>query len=147
MANYLVTKIFPPNFSKNQRDKLRSDSKYYIWDDLHLWKRGMDQVIRRCVPDSEFQPILEACHSSECGGTLAHKGPLKRCWIVDSGGQPYSRMLTGCVCLAISVRSQEMHPKGMKCLNNLCYSVRYLMYGTLTLWDRFPTLVGICIFC
>ncbi|KAL4275939.1 hypothetical protein AHAS_Ahas20G0157300 [Arachis hypogaea] len=33
MANYLVAKIFPPNFLKNQRDKLRSDSKYYIWDD------------------------------------------------------------------------------------------------------------------
>ncbi|KAL4276260.1 hypothetical protein AHAS_Ahas20G0189400 [Arachis hypogaea] len=30
-ANYLVAKILPPNFSKNQRDKLRSDSEYYIW--------------------------------------------------------------------------------------------------------------------
>ncbi|XP_057734070.1 uncharacterized protein LOC130949339 [Arachis stenosperma] len=43
MANYLVAKLFPPNFSKHQRDKLRSDSKYYIWDDPHLWKRGVDQ--------------------------------------------------------------------------------------------------------
>ncbi|KAL4306583.1 hypothetical protein AHAS_Ahas16G0192800 [Arachis hypogaea] len=65
MANYLVAKIFPPTFLKNQRDKLRSDSKYYIWDDPHLWKRGVDQVIRRCVPESEIQPILETCHSSE----------------------------------------------------------------------------------
>ncbi|XP_072062156.1 uncharacterized protein [Arachis hypogaea] len=54
MANYLVANIFPPNFSKHQRDKLRSDSKYYIWDDPHLWKRGVDQVIRRCVSESEF---------------------------------------------------------------------------------------------
>ncbi|KAL4276259.1 hypothetical protein AHAS_Ahas20G0189300 [Arachis hypogaea] len=66
---------------------------------------------------------------------------------MDFGGQPYSRMLTGYVCLAISVRSQETHPKRMKCLNNLCCSVKYLMYGALTLWDHFPTLVGICIFC
>ncbi|XP_015964894.1 uncharacterized protein LOC107488651 [Arachis duranensis] len=43
MVNYLVAKIFPPNFSKNQRDKLRSDSKYYIWDEPHLWKRGVNQ--------------------------------------------------------------------------------------------------------
>ncbi|XP_057760590.1 uncharacterized protein LOC130980968 [Arachis stenosperma] len=44
MANYLVAKLFPPNFSKHQRDKLRSDSKYYISDDHHLWKRGVGQV-------------------------------------------------------------------------------------------------------
>ncbi|XP_015947123.1 uncharacterized protein LOC107472067 [Arachis duranensis] len=45
MANYLVAKFFPPNFSKHQRDKLRSDSKYYILDDPHLWKRGVDQWV------------------------------------------------------------------------------------------------------
>ncbi|XP_015941249.1 uncharacterized protein LOC107466757 [Arachis duranensis] len=123
MANYLVAKLFPPNFSKHQRDKLRSDSKYYIWDDPHLWKRGVDQVIRRCVPESEIQPILEACHSSECGGHFVLQRTAKKCWIVDSGGQPYSRMLTDYMCLVISVKSRETHPKGMKCLNNLCCSV------------------------
>ncbi|KAL4276340.1 hypothetical protein AHAS_Ahas20G0197400 [Arachis hypogaea] len=56
-------------------------------------------------------------------------------------------MLTGSVCLAISVRSRETRPKGMRCHSNLCCSVRYLMYGVLTLWDRFPTQVGIYIFC
>ena len=74
VANYLVSRTFPPNFSKHQRDKLKSESKYYIWDDPYLWRCGADQVIRQCVPQSEFQSILEACHSSESGG---HFGPQR----------------------------------------------------------------------
>ena len=50
IANYLVSHTFPPNFTKHQRDKLKSESKYYIWDDPYLWKYGADQVIRWCVP-------------------------------------------------------------------------------------------------
>ncbi|XP_015954883.1 uncharacterized protein LOC107479247 [Arachis duranensis] len=83
MANYLVARIFPPNFSKNQRDKLRSDSKCYIWDDPHLWKRGVDQVIRRCVPESEFQPILKACYLSEYGGHFGRQRTAKK--VLDCG--------------------------------------------------------------
>ncbi|XLT87226.1 hypothetical protein HN873_008979 [Arachis hypogaea] len=74
VANYLVSHTFPPHFSKHQRDKLKSESKYYIWDDPYLWRCGADQIIRRCVPQSEFQSILEACHSSKSGG---HFGPQR----------------------------------------------------------------------
>ncbi|KAL4329495.1 hypothetical protein AHAS_Ahas13G0305800 [Arachis hypogaea] len=79
MANYLVAKIFPPNFSKNQRDKLRSDSKYYIWDDPHLWKRGVDQVIRRCSRSLNSNQFLKLVIRPNVVSTLAHKGPLKKC--------------------------------------------------------------------
>nr|XP_027096224.1 uncharacterized protein LOC113716126 [Coffea arabica] len=34
---------------KSKRDKLKSDAKYFIWDDPYLWKRCADQVMRRCV--------------------------------------------------------------------------------------------------
>jgi len=74
IANYLVSHTFPPHFSKYQKDKLKSESKYYIWDDPFLWRCGADQIIRRCVPQSEIQYILEACHSSESGG---HFGPQR----------------------------------------------------------------------
>ena len=60
VANYLVSHTF--------------SSKYYIWDDPYLWRCGADQVIRRCVPQSEFQSILKACHSSESRG---HFGPQR----------------------------------------------------------------------
>ncbi|CAL5432792.1 unnamed protein product [Camellia sinensis] len=47
MVNYLVTNMFPPGLSKAQRDKIKSDAKYYMWDDPYLWKHCADQVIRR----------------------------------------------------------------------------------------------------
>lgn len=33
IANYLVGKHLPDNLSKSQKDKLKSDAKYYVWDD------------------------------------------------------------------------------------------------------------------
>ncbi|XP_072060240.1 uncharacterized protein [Arachis hypogaea] len=65
IANYLVSRTFPPNLSKHQKDKLKIKSKYYVWDDPYLWRCGANQVIRRCIPQTKFQSILEACHFSE----------------------------------------------------------------------------------
>ncbi|XP_027124143.1 uncharacterized protein [Coffea arabica] len=48
IVNFLVTDKFPTGWPKAKRDKLRSDAKSYIWDDPYLWKRGADQIIRRC---------------------------------------------------------------------------------------------------
>ena len=42
IANYLVSHTFPPNFTKHQRDKFKSESKYYIWNDPYLWRCGAD---------------------------------------------------------------------------------------------------------
>ena len=53
-------------------DKLKSDAKYYVWDDPYLWRFGSDQVIRRCVPDHEIQSILQFCHGTP---TDSHFGP------------------------------------------------------------------------
>ena len=58
----------PPEFSYQQRKKLRTDSRYYIWDDPLLFKRGADLIIRRCVPEGEQSKILKECHSSPYGG-------------------------------------------------------------------------------
>ena len=51
----------PPEFSYQQRKKLRTDSRYYIWDDPLLFKRGADLIIRRCVPEGEQSKILQEC--------------------------------------------------------------------------------------
>ena len=40
----------------------------YLWDDSLLFKKGADQVIRRCVPNEEIPNILHHCHSSAYGG-------------------------------------------------------------------------------
>ena len=71
IVNYLACGIMPPEFSYQQRKRLRTDSRYYIWDDPLLFKRGADLIIRRCVPEGEQSKILKECHSSSYGGHFA----------------------------------------------------------------------------
>ena len=71
IVNYLACGIMPPEFSYQQRKKLRTDSRYYIWDDPLLFKREADMIIRRCVPEGEQSKILKECHSSPYGGHFA----------------------------------------------------------------------------
>ncbi|KAJ9556479.1 hypothetical protein OSB04_011093 [Centaurea solstitialis] len=54
IVNYLVTGTTPKELPRSKRDKIKSDSKYYMWDDPYLWKQGSDQIIRRCVSDDEL---------------------------------------------------------------------------------------------
>ena len=45
IVNYLVTGAFPPTLTKAQKARIKSDSKYYIWDDPYLWKSCADLII------------------------------------------------------------------------------------------------------
>ncbi|KAL2252707.1 UNVERIFIED_CONTAM: Retrovirus-related Pol polyprotein from transposon 17.6, partial [Sesamum indicum] len=74
LVNFLATNAMPNDLSRAKREKFRSNAKYYVWDDPHLWKYCSDQIIRRCVPKSEVTSILEFCHSHACGG---HFGPKR----------------------------------------------------------------------
>ncbi|XP_073119707.1 uncharacterized protein [Henckelia pumila] len=80
IVNYLVTKgWFPSEFSKAQRDKVRSDARYYVWDDPYLWKHCADQVIHRCVPASEsiaFAPDLHEVIQQVCMAGAAWQDPV-----------------------------------------------------------------------
>ena len=147
VANYLVSHTFPPNFTKNQRDKLRSESKYYIWDDPYFWRCGADQVIRRCVPQSEFQSILEACHSSESGG---HFGPQRTARKILDCGFWWPTLFRDAAEFCKScphAKNLVIYPRGMRCSNNLCYSVKFFMSGALTLWVHFQTLMVSYMYC
>ena len=68
IVNYLACGVVPQEFSYQQKRKLRTDSRYYIWDDPLLFKKGADMIIRRCVPESEQGKILNECHASPYGG-------------------------------------------------------------------------------
>ncbi|CAM8885214.1 unnamed protein product [Rhodiola kirilowii] len=74
IVNYLVGGKFPPSYSKAQCLKLKHDSKYYMWDDPYLWKIGINQILRRCIPDDEIASVLSFCHEHACGG---HFGPKR----------------------------------------------------------------------
>ncbi|CAM8943734.1 unnamed protein product [Rhodiola kirilowii] len=68
MVNNLVGGKFPPSYSKAQCMKLKHDSKFYVWDDPYLWKIGVDQILRRCIPDDEIASVITFCHEHACGG-------------------------------------------------------------------------------
>ena len=68
IVNFLACGIMPPEFSYQRRKKLRTDNRYYIWDDPLLFKRGADMIIRRCVPEGQKNKILQECHASPYGG-------------------------------------------------------------------------------
>ncbi|CAN6687754.1 unnamed protein product [Malus baccata var. baccata] len=68
LVNFLVSKQVPNTLSKAQRDKLRYDARFYVWDDPYLWKICPDQIVRRRVHNSEFHSILSFCHTYACGG-------------------------------------------------------------------------------
>ncbi|RDY12056.1 putative mitochondrial protein, partial [Mucuna pruriens] len=63
-----ICNFFPPKASRLYKEKIKSDAKYYIWDDPYLWKRNSDHVIRRCIPDSEISSVLHFCHAAAGGG-------------------------------------------------------------------------------
>ncbi|KAM1152014.1 hypothetical protein EV1_034327 [Malus domestica] len=63
----LVTKQVPSTLDKYKHDKIINDARFYVWDDPYLWKYCPDQIIRRCVHNSEFNSILAFCHSYACG--------------------------------------------------------------------------------
>ena len=39
IVNYLACGIMPPKFNHQQKRKLRTDSRFYIWDDPLLFRR------------------------------------------------------------------------------------------------------------
>ena len=70
IVNCLACGIMPCEFSYQQKRKLRSDCRLYIWDDPLLYRRGADMIIRRCVPETE-RGIMEKCHASPYRGHFA----------------------------------------------------------------------------
>ena len=71
IVNYLACGVMSPKFSYQQRWKLRTNCRFYIWDDLLLYRRGVHMIIRRCVPETEQGGIVEKCHASPYGGHFA----------------------------------------------------------------------------
>jgi hypothetical protein len=52
-ANFIVSKYLPPTFIAQQRRTFFYDLRHYFWDDPHLYKEGVDGIMRRCVPEYE----------------------------------------------------------------------------------------------
>ncbi|KAI3669590.1 hypothetical protein L6452_40855 [Arctium lappa] len=68
IANYLACGIKPSGYTSQMLKKILHDTKMYLWDDPFLFKLGADQILRRCVPDTDVAAILQHCHQTPYGG-------------------------------------------------------------------------------
>ncbi|KAH9769622.1 hypothetical protein KPL71_012085 [Citrus sinensis] len=73
-SDHAAIRTVPEEITRAQKAKIKSDAKYYVWDEPYLWKHCSDQVIRRCIPETEFIFILTFCNTLACGG---HFGPKR----------------------------------------------------------------------
>ena len=83
ILKYLACGIMPPELNYQHKRKLRTDARFYIWDDLLLFRRGTYQIIRRCVPEVEQAKIINKCHASPYGGHFSGDRTTKK--ILQSG--------------------------------------------------------------
>ncbi|RDY11585.1 Retrovirus-related Pol polyprotein, partial [Mucuna pruriens] len=58
ICNFVAASQFPLEASRLYKERLQNNAKYYIWDDPYLWRLCNDQVIRRCIPDTEINSAL-----------------------------------------------------------------------------------------
>ena len=62
-----------PPFSYQQKRKLGTNARVYIWDDLLLFRRGVDQIIIKCVLEDDQGGIIDKCHASPYRGHFAEE--------------------------------------------------------------------------
>ncbi|XP_065874868.1 uncharacterized protein [Euphorbia lathyris] len=62
--------VVPEEFTRHEKDKLKKEEKYYVWDEPYLWKYCSDQMIRRCIPENE------TCASCQKSGNLSQRDQM-----------------------------------------------------------------------
>ncbi|XP_076941672.1 uncharacterized protein LOC143611345 [Bidens hawaiensis] len=55
IANFKVSGDLPEHCPRRKKKHLMSQAKQYIWDDPDLFKIGVDQMIRRCIPEEDVR--------------------------------------------------------------------------------------------
>ena len=53
IVNYITNRIFPSSMTSQGKKRFVFNARQYFWSDPYLFKHGADQIIRRCIPESE----------------------------------------------------------------------------------------------
>ena len=112
---------------------------------LIFWKHCSDQIIRRCVVETEFHSILTFCHSYAC---LGHFGPKRTAMKVLDSGFYWPTIFKDAYFFCKSCdRCQRTGNLGATNQMPQTYLLlRFLMYGVWISWDIFLLLLVIFIF-
>ena len=68
LVNYIVRGEFPPHYNRVLKERMKSEVKYYVWDDPFLWKYYFDKVIQQCLPDDKVHFVLNFVILKHVGG-------------------------------------------------------------------------------
>ncbi|XP_026378326.1 uncharacterized protein LOC113272743 [Papaver somniferum] len=79
----LLDVVMTLHWFKQDRSKFLAEVKYFFWDDPYLFKYCPDQLIRRCIPNSEQRDVISLCHDHACGGHFSAKKTAAK--ILQSG--------------------------------------------------------------
>ncbi|KAL0345937.1 UNVERIFIED_CONTAM: hypothetical protein Sradi_4425000 [Sesamum radiatum] len=86
IVNFLVTSTLPRDLPKARKDKIKSDAKYFVWDNPHLWKFCSDQIIRR-----DAYSFCKSCENCQRVGNINPRNqmpltPILVCEVFDVWG-------------------------------------------------------------
>ncbi|XP_059289580.1 uncharacterized protein LOC132043111, partial [Lycium ferocissimum] len=74
----MVTSIVPEDIKAYIKKKFLRDARQYYWDEPYLFRTCANNIIWRCVPESEVMAILKACHDSPSGVIIVRQGNIGR---------------------------------------------------------------------
>lgn len=83
MVQFLTDGVLPSIMSTDQKKKLTLRSRPFLIIAGALYRKGADQIIRRCVPDEEQKAILQEAHHGTTGGHFS--GEITRRKIMQAG--------------------------------------------------------------
>ncbi|XP_055814109.1 uncharacterized protein LOC129883475 [Solanum dulcamara] len=91
IMNYIISGVFSPDATSQQKKKLMHDARFYIWDEPYLFKQGIERMVRRCIPEAEVHQVLDSYPSSPYGGhhggeCTAHNVEVFDVWGMDFMG-------------------------------------------------------------
>ena len=78
ILEYLSTSKVPLDYTPKQVNALLHKCGQYTLIDNTLYKRGKDDILRRCIYKYEIPIILEGCHSDVCGGHFAGEATARK---------------------------------------------------------------------
>ena len=68
MVQFLTDGVLPSNMSTDQKKKFALRSRPFLIIAGALYRKGADQIIRRCVPEEEQKAVLQEAHHGTAGG-------------------------------------------------------------------------------